>query len=73
MVQSKKEYDDEPVLYCDLCLSLKIRYTGGEDYCDSCGSIHISETDIDTWSDMYKKMYGEDSVVTNNYLKEFLQ
>lgn len=73
MAQNKKEYDDEPVFYCKTCLSLKIREMNERDYCDSCGSTEIEQTDIETWITMYKNMYGEDSVLESNYLKEFMQ
>lgn len=54
------QYNDEPVLYCKHCLSLKIRDAGLESltYCDDCGSTDIEETDIFSWENMYEGKYG---------------
>lgn len=56
----KEEYDLEPVYYCKNCLSLSIRTLNDViDYCDSCGSTEIAQTDIHTWEDMYNRKYGK--------------
>jgi hypothetical protein len=49
--------DEENVLYCVDCLSLKILGIEGTDvcYCGECGSTNIQETDIGTWESMYEK------------------
>lgn len=73
MVQRINEFDDEEVLFCKNCLSLKIREFEGRDYCDKCGYLEIESANIKEWSEEYAKAYGEDAVVKNNYLKEFLQ
>lgn len=55
------EYNDEPVLYCAKCLSLKIRNVPNmedTDYCDDCGSTHIESCQIGEWEEMYKNKYG---------------
>lgn len=56
----KEQYNQEPVHYCTHCLSLRVRTVFGEDmdYCDSCGSTNIEQTQIEAWEDKYKKMYG---------------
>lgn len=54
-------YNEEPVMYCRNCLSLKIRTVAGmedADYCDECGSTEISETTIQEWQELYKDKYG---------------
>lgn len=55
-VDSKSEYDNEPVFYCKHCLSLKIRDAGLPDllYCDDCGSADILTASIVEWEEMYK-------------------
>lgn len=61
-LQEKQDnYNDEPVLYCAKCLSLRIRNVAGmsdSDYCDACGSTHIEECSIEEWENLYKKRYG---------------
>lgn len=54
------EYNEEPVYYCEHCLSLKIRDAGLPDllYCDECGSAKILTTSIDEWEKMYKDKHG---------------
>lgn len=67
------QFDDEPVLYCETCLSLKIRELEGRDFCDKCGSLDISSIDINEWAQKYTAVYGEEAVIKSNYLKEFMQ
>lgn len=54
-------YNDEPVLYCNHCLSLKIRNIPrmeDSDYCDDCGCTDIKECSIEEWENLYKSKYG---------------
>lgn len=54
-------YNDEPVLYCKHCLSLKIRSIprmDDSDYCDECGSTDIAECSIEEWETLYTNRYG---------------
>lgn len=63
-----KEYDNEPVLYCKHCLSLRIRSVEGledSDYCDKCGSTNISQLPIKEWEQLYGRKYG------CNYLESY--
>lgn len=56
---SKDEYNKELVYYCKKCLSLSILPLKDiMDYCDTCGSTEIGQTDIFTWENMYEKKYG---------------
>lgn len=54
------EYNNEPVYYCQRCLSLRVKIFNSQDYCDDCGGTDILTTDIDTWKDLYKERYGEE-------------
>lgn len=67
---SKEEYNNEPVLYCKHCLSLKVRDAGLPDllYCDECGSADILETSIDEWNRLYKEKHGFE-FLNKNYNK----
>lgn len=58
--ESHNEYNDEPVLYCKHCLSLRIRDAGLPDllYCDECGAADILSTNIEEWENLYKGRYG---------------
>lgn len=53
-------YDDEPVLYCSKCYSLKIKYEDSIDAecCMDCGCSDILSTTIDKWEELYEKRYG---------------
>lgn len=56
----RNEYDDEPVLYCKRCLSLKIKSTDGDennDYCADCGSTIIHKAPLEAWDMLYQRMY----------------
>lgn len=60
--QIHSPYNDEPVLFCKHCLSLKIRNieeVEDSDYCDNCGSTSISEASIHEWEGLYKFKYGK--------------
>ena len=35
--ENQHNYNDEPVVYCSQCLSLRIRDIDGVSYCDDCG------------------------------------
>lgn len=59
-----KSYNEEPVEYCQQCLSLAIRDMNGHPYCDKCGSCSTDKTDIHTWEKMYGTRYGS-SYITN--------
>lgn len=53
------EYNEEPVLYCSQCLSLKIRDTDNIEYCDQCGCTELEEANIFDWQRLYEERYGE--------------
>lgn len=57
---SKEEYNNEPVLFCTCCLSLRIKSLEGMiDYCDDCGQTNIRQTHIDHWEELYEEKYGK--------------
>lgn len=53
-------YDNEPVVYCLRCYSLKIGHEDftDVDFCMDCGSTETGETDIHTWERLYSGRYG---------------
>lgn len=69
-----EDYNDEPVLYCTNCLSLRIEETVlrnteiKQDFCGVCGDPNIEETDIETWEALYVNLYGRHYVKRNKYL-----
>lgn len=68
---NKEDYNNEPVLYCEECLSLRIMEIDGTDFCDKCGSTNIGETNIFEWENMYiKKCGGKFLNDTNNGRKK---
>lgn len=59
----EENYNDEPVYYCPICLSLRIKiFDSSVDYCDDCGHTEIKTTDIESWKRMYREKYGKDFV-----------
>ena len=55
---TKEDYNNEPVFYCNHCLSLKILSLNSNiDFCDECGSTEVNTTDISTWEEMYENKY----------------
>lgn len=54
----KVDYNEEPVVYCSNCLSLKIRDVDGVEYCDECGCTDTSEANIKDWENLYEQRYG---------------
>ena len=65
-------YDDEPIVFCSRCYSLKIKYEEAidSDCCMDCGCSDILETSIDNWERLYEKRYGHKYVVKNNNPKD---
>lgn len=66
MVNKKKDYNDVPVEYCGVCLSLKIFTLPGHNkseeipYCGVCGNTDIEESHIILHKRKYKEKYGKD-------------
>lgn len=66
------QYDEIPIIYCQHCLSLKIKsfmsdvskYSEKEgtiddyDYCDGCGSTDLITCNIKEYQELYKNKYG---------------
>lgn len=63
MMKAEK-YDDEPVVFCARCYSLKVIHDDftDSDYCMDCGSTETAETDIHTWERLYSNRYGHSFV-----------
>lgn len=60
MENNKNKYDEEPVFYCEHCLSLHVMLTSnGIEYCAVCGSTDIDSSDIDSWKIKYALKYGK--------------
>lgn len=54
------DYDDEPVVFCSKCYSLKIKHDDscGEDYCVDCGNTDMISAPIEQWEKLYEGRYG---------------
>lgn len=59
-LKKPKDYDDEPVIYCAKCYSLKIVYEDivGTDCCGICGCSDLLSSSIEDWEKLYTKRYG---------------
>ena len=60
--EKQVDYNDEPVFYCEHCLSLNIKEIEGIDYCSNCGGTVIGQTHINDWTEKYKSRYGEEYI-----------
>ena len=59
--EGQNTYNEEPVLYCKHCLSLKVRFVPrmkDSDYGDECGSTNIGEGSIEEGETNYRNRYG---------------
>ena len=62
-LREEANYNDEPVFYCEKCMSLRIRFVNGlsnSEYCDNCGSTEINQSNIEDWRQQFKNKYGYD-------------
>lgn len=62
-LKEEVNYNDEPVFYCERCMSLRIRFVNGlsnSEYCDNCGSTEINQSNIEDWRQQFKDKYGYD-------------
>lgn len=60
-----EDYNNEPVFYCENCLSLRIRGIDDFGYCDECSSTDIGQCSIEEWENLYQARFG------HKYLDEF--
>lgn len=57
-ILNQEDYNNEPVLFCSECLSLRIMSLEDTDFCDKCGSTNIASSSIKDWEDLYFKKYN---------------
>ena len=62
------EYNQEPVVYCTKCYSLKIKHEDSinMDYCGDCGCAEVEEAPFEEWEKLYEKKYGHKYAVKSN-------
>lgn len=58
-MEEKINYNDEPVYYCNKCLSLLVKTIGDLDYCAQCGSTDIDKAHIKYWETLYMEKYNK--------------
>lgn len=61
MEDTRKHYNDEPVHYCNNCLSLRVRKVADIpdlDFCDECGGTYIKQAHITVWEKLHIGRYG---------------
>ena len=74
-MERHSEYDEEPVVYCSRCYSLKIKYEEAidSDCCMECGCSDITSSSIQEWEELYKSRYGHPyAVKTKDPQKSFV-
>lgn len=63
--RSIENYNDEPIEYCNSCLSLKLMESTSENnqtsicYCAKCGSVETEKAHITVWEKLYEEKYKE--------------
>lgn len=58
-MDKKEEYNNEPVMFCQKCLSLKIMFVDEDiSFCDECGSSDVKYTGIHNWENLYEQKYS---------------
>lgn len=69
---ASKDYDEEPVIYCAKCYSLRIRHedAADTDVCMDCGCTETATADIGTWERLYEHRYGKRLVDRSNDPRE---
>ena len=66
MENLKDQYNDEPVFYCNHCLSLNIQMIEDLEYCSKCGTTVVESCHIEEWQEKYKNRYGEEFLKIKN-------
>lgn len=60
-----EDFNNEPVHYCNECLSLNIRvFTENTNYCDDCGNTETETTHIEEWEKLYELKYKQNFLKT---------
>lgn len=65
IIRSIENYNDEPIEYCNSCLSLKLMESIPENnqtsicYCAKCGNTEIEKAHITVWEKLYEQRYKE--------------
>lgn len=75
---NKKQYNEEPVLFCKHCLSLNIQDVLnntsdeikilGTEYCSNCSSASIGIATLEHWKELYKEKYHRNYI---NYGRKY--
>lgn len=58
MEEKKINYNDEPVFYCEHCLSLLVMCDAPIDYCANCSSTEINSCTLEEYDKLYEKRFG---------------
>lgn len=61
MNSNKEQHNEEPVCYCETCLSLAVKELNGskQDVCLDCGNTDFAEINIFEWEKLYVERYNE--------------
>ena len=55
---TKEEYNKVPLMYCQKCLSIKVKEEEGYSICGDCGNDTFEEDVINDWEYRFKLRYG---------------
>lgn len=57
-MDSKIDYNGEPIYYCKHCLSLHIMDGDFVDYCNNCGSTDVDTATLEEYDELHLKRFG---------------
>lgn len=56
---NKVDYNEEPVFYCEHCLSLAVMCDAPIDYCANCSSTEIRKCSLKEYDELHLKRFGK--------------
>lgn len=67
-----KEYDEEPVVFCSRCYSLKIIHEDvfDSDCCGECGCTDVKTSSFKEWERLFKNRYGHKFVEEDHNVRK---
>lgn len=70
-IKKLNDYDNEPVVYCSKCYSLKIQHEEllDTDCCGECGCTNVKTSSIQEWENLYKERYGHSFVTSTKDIR----
>ena len=67
-----REYDEDPIMYCSRCYSIKIKHDDAIDLdcCKECGCTDFKTSDVFTWEKLFQGRYGHKYVESSHDIRK---